>query len=50
MPLSTDSKTAPYPQIKIYAPLNTPNQATFYTGGAHGYIDYPTAETMAAVA
>jgi N-ethylmaleimide reductase len=24
------------------APLNTPDRDTFYGGGAHGYIDYPT--------
>ncbi|MFT3782749.1 MAG: alkene reductase [Nibricoccus sp.] len=24
-------------------PLNTPDQSTFYTGGAHGYTDYPSA-------
>jgi N-ethylmaleimide reductase len=26
------------------APLNKPDPATFYTGGAKGYIDYPTLE------
>lgn len=30
------------------AALNAPDQATFYTGGAKGYIDYPALETMAA--
>ena len=29
-------------------PLNTPDQATFYTGGAKGYIDYPALEAKAA--
>ncbi len=30
------------------APLNTPDPATFYGGGAHGYVDYPgLAEAMA---
>jgi N-ethylmaleimide reductase len=27
------------------APLNTPDPETFYTGGAKGYIDYPTLDT-----
>lgn len=30
-------------RIATGAPLNTPDQATFYTGGEHGYTDYPTA-------
>lgn len=30
------------------APLNTPDQATFYGGGAHGYTDYPTLEAAQA--
>ncbi|MFL6235822.1 MAG: alkene reductase [Thermoanaerobaculia bacterium] len=30
------------------APLNTPDRATFYSGGDKGYIDYPTRETVAA--
>jgi 2,4-dienoyl-CoA reductase-like NADH-dependent reductase (Old Yellow Enzyme family) len=29
------------------AELNTPNPATFYGGGAEGYIDYPTLEQLA---
>ena len=29
------------------APTNTPNPATFYGGGAEGYIDYPTLEEQA---
>ncbi len=30
------------------APLNTPDQATFYGGGEHGYTDYPTRRSPAA--
>jgi 2,4-dienoyl-CoA reductase-like NADH-dependent reductase (Old Yellow Enzyme family) len=37
-------------RIATGAPLNAPDQATFYTGGAHGYTDYPTSEPTAAVA
>ncbi|MEY5061552.1 MAG: hypothetical protein RIS45_1473, partial [Planctomycetota bacterium] len=29
-------------RIKTKAPLNTPDQSTFYTQGAKGYTDYPT--------
>jgi N-ethylmaleimide reductase len=29
------------------APLNTPDPATFYTGGERGYIDYPALEAAA---
>lgn len=29
-------------RLKTGAPLNEPNQATFYGGGAAGYTDYPT--------
>lgn len=29
-------------RIRRAAPLNTPQQATFYGGGAEGYTDYPT--------
>lgn len=29
-------------RIKAKAPLNAPDQATFYMGGAKGYTDYPT--------
>ncbi len=29
-------------RIEAKAPLNTPDPSTFYTGGAKGYIDYPT--------
>lgn len=32
-------------RFQLGAPLNTPNPETFYTGGASGYIDYPTLET-----
>ncbi|MBS4050238.1 MAG: alkene reductase [Methylomonas sp.] len=28
-------------RIKLGAPLNTPNPATFYSSGAEGYTDYP---------
>lgn len=29
-------------RLKASAPLNEPDPATFYGGGAHGYVDYPT--------
>jgi N-ethylmaleimide reductase len=29
-------------RFKLNAPLNQPNLATFYGGGAEGYTDYPT--------
>ncbi len=29
-------------RLRRHAPLNTPDQATFYGGGAQGYTDYPT--------
>ena len=29
-------------RLRDYAPLNAPDPATFYGGGAKGYIDYPT--------
>lgn len=29
-------------RLRIDAPLNVPDPATFYGGGAHGYVDYPT--------
>jgi len=29
-------------RLRINAPLNEPDPATFYGGGAHGYTDYPT--------
>ncbi len=29
-------------RLRVNAPLNTPDQATFYGGGAKGYTDYPT--------
>ncbi len=28
-------------RLKSGAPLNTPDKATFYGGGAKGYTDYP---------
>jgi len=30
------------------APLNEPDRATFYGGDAHGYVDYPTLDEVAA--
>lgn len=30
------------------APLNEPDKTTFYAGGAHGYVDYPSLESRAA--
>lgn len=32
------------------APLNTPDEATFYGGGAHGYTDYPALDEKPAAA
>ncbi|GGT04511.1 hypothetical protein GCM10010254_26190 [Streptomyces chromofuscus] len=32
-------------RLRSGAPLNTPDPATFYGGGAAGYIDYPTLST-----
>jgi len=29
-------------RLREHAPLNTPDRATFYGGGAHGYTDYPS--------
>ena len=29
-------------RLRLDAPLNTPDKATFYGGGAEGYTDYPT--------
>ena len=29
-------------RLRLSAPLNTPDKATFYGGGAEGYTDYPT--------
>ena len=29
-------------RLRENAPLNTPDRATFYGGGAKGYTDYPT--------
>lgn len=33
---------------RLGAPLNAPDQATFYGGGVEGYIDYPFPEREAA--
>jgi NADH:flavin oxidoreductase / NADH oxidase family len=33
-------------RLRIGAPLNTPDQATFYGGDAHGYTDYPYLESV----
>jgi N-ethylmaleimide reductase len=35
-------------RLREDAPLNKPDQATFYGGGAKGYTDYPTLEETAA--
>jgi N-ethylmaleimide reductase len=35
-------------RFKRGAPLNTPDKATFYGGGAKGYTDYPALESAAA--
>ncbi len=32
-------------RLQSGAPLNDPDKATFYGGGAHGYTDYPTLES-----
>ncbi|MGR3572291.1 alkene reductase [Brevirhabdus sp.] len=37
-------------RLKQDAPLNEPNTATFYGGGAEGYTDYPTLDQPRAVA
>lgn len=34
-------------RLEENAPLNTPDQATFYGGGAQGYTDYPALENVA---
>jgi N-ethylmaleimide reductase len=36
-------------RLRTGAPLNTPDRATFYGGGARGYVDYPVLETADAV-
>ena len=33
-------------RLKRGAPLNVPDKATFYGGGAKGYTDYPTLEAV----
>jgi N-ethylmaleimide reductase len=35
-------------RIKAKAPLNAPDQSTFYSPGAKGYTDYPTLAESAA--
>lgn len=37
-------------RLRARAPLNAPDRATFFGGGAHGYTDYPFMETAARVA
>jgi N-ethylmaleimide reductase len=37
-------------RLKSGAPLNEPNPATYYGGGAEGYIDYPTLQAASAPA
>jgi N-ethylmaleimide reductase len=34
-------------RLKAGAPLNAPDKATFYGGGAKGYTDYPALEQAA---
>lgn len=36
-------------RIAAGTPLNAPDQATFYAGGAHGYTDYPAASLATAL-
>jgi N-ethylmaleimide reductase len=33
-------------RFKLNAPLNEPDQSTFYVPGEHGYIDYPSLEAL----
>jgi N-ethylmaleimide reductase len=35
-------------RLRLDAPLNAPDQATFYGGGEHGYVDYPFLDTAVA--
>lgn len=35
-------------RIALGAPLNAGDSSTFYSGGAHGYVDYPTLEQVRA--
>jgi N-ethylmaleimide reductase len=37
-------------RFKARAPLNEPQRATFYGGGAAGYTDYPAADLSAVAA
>ncbi|WP_223189599.1 hypothetical protein [Nonomuraea terrae] len=32
-------------RVRLGGPLNTPDRATFYGGGAAGYTDYPALQT-----
>ena len=34
-------------RARLQAPLNDPDRSTFYSGGDHGYLDYPTLATVA---
>lgn len=35
-------------RVRLGAPLNEPDKSTFYSGGAHGYTDYPSLDRTAA--
>jgi len=37
-------------RLREHAPLNEPDRATFYGGGAEGYVDYPTLDAVTSVA
>ena len=37
-------------RIRLGAPLDTPDPATFYSGGAEGYVDYPSWQQVAKAA
>ncbi|MDH4373634.1 MAG: hypothetical protein QE510_09545 [Verrucomicrobiota bacterium] len=41
----TASTTDPIASFRIGAPLNAPDYASLYAGGAQGYTDYPTLST-----
>src|SRR5690606_24305220 len=34
-------------RVRVGAPMNEPDPATFYGGGAHGYTDYPRLDRRA---
>jgi N-ethylmaleimide reductase len=36
-------------RLREGAPLNAPEVETFYTGGARGYVDYPTLDEVGAL-